>query len=388
VSCLHATACTAVGFYHDPVDGNRALAENWSPRWQLQAPQIPTGAIASSLQTVSCPVANFCAAVGGDEQTGSVFDAVVETWSPRNGWVVGTTPNASNTNLNGVSCTGAKACTAVGSVASSGSTSATLAQRWNGTGWTVQTTPTPAGAVRAFLTSVSCPAATSCTAVGFWTDSGGNQVPFAAQWNGTNWKLQTTPAPAGAQLAQLNGVSCTSSASCEAVGSDNTGTWAEVWNGSTWAIRSIATPSGGRNPFVGGVDCTAANACTAVGDFVNGSNKAVPLAERWNGTSWSVQKVPVPSGSASEFSSVSCSTTQFSIGCTAVGFVTKNGISLPMAENWNGTAWAAKPVPSPDPNVTRSTMSSVSCSTLITCMGVGFFDTSGGVEAPVGELYN
>ena len=386
VSCTFGTACTAVGFYHDPVDGNRALAENWSLRWQLQAPQIPVGAIASDLQTVSCPFVNFCAAVGGDEQTGSVFDAVVETWNGKN-WVIGTTPNASNSNLSGVSCNGAKACTAVGDAVGAGSTLVSLAERYNGTGWTVQSTPNPAGAVHSFLISVSCASAKTCTAVGFWTDSGGNQTPFAEQWNGTNWALQTTPAPAGAQFAQLNGVSCTSSTSCEAVGSDNTGTWAEVWNGSTWAIQAIATPSGGRNPFVGGVDCTAANACTAVGDFVNGSNKIVPLAERWNGTSWSVQNVPAPSGSVSEFSSVSCSTTQFSVGCNAVGFVTKNGISLPMAENWNGSTWAAKPVPSPDPNVTRSTMSSVSCSTLITCMGVGFYDTSGGVEAPVGEQY-
>jgi hypothetical protein len=30
-------------------------------------------------------------------------------------------------------------------------------------------------------------------------------------------------------------------------------------------------------------------------------------------------------------------------------------------------------------------MSSVSWSMLITCMGVGFYDTSGGLEAPVGE---
>ena len=386
VSCTFATACTAVGFYHDPVDGNRALAENWSLRWQLQPPQIPTGAIASNLQTVSCPFVNFCAAVGGDEQTGSVFDAVVETWNGKN-WIIGTTPNASNSNLSGVSCNGAKACTAVGDAVGAGSTLVSLAERYNGTSWTVQSTPNPAGAVHSFLISVSCASVKTCTAVGFWTDSGGNQTPFAEQWNGTNWTLQTTPAPAGAQLAQLNDVSCTSSTSCEAVGSDNTGTWAEVWNGTSWTIQNIATPAGGRNPFVGGVDCTAANACTAVGDFINGSNKAVPLAERWNGSNWSVQNVPAPSGSASEFSSVSCSTTQSSGGCNAVGFVTKNGISLPMAENWNGSTWAVRPVPSPDPNVTRSTMSSVSCSTLITCMGVGFFDTSGGVEAPVGEQY-
>ena len=387
VSCTFATACTAVGFYHDPVDGNRALAEDWSLRWQLQPPQIPAGAIASSLQTVSCPFVNFCAAVGGDEMSGSVFDAVVETWNGSN-WITGTTPNASNSNLSGVSCNGAKACTAVGDAVGGGSTLVSLAERYNGTNWTVQSTPNPAGAVHSFLTSVSCASVKTCTAVGFWTGSGGNQTPFAEQWNGTTWTLKTVPAPSGSTTAQLNGVSCTSSTACEAVGSDNTSSWAEVWNGTTWSIQGIATPSGGRNAFVSGIYCTAASACTAVGDFVNGSDKVVPLAERWNGTSWTVQKAAVPSGSISEFSSVSCSTTQASIGCNAVGFVTKNGISLPMAENWNGSSWAVKPTQSPDPDVTRSTMSGVSCSSLITCMGVGFYDTSTGVEAPVGELYS
>ena len=387
VSCTVATACAAVGFYHDPLGPNHALAEDWSLRWQLQPPQIPTGAIASSLQTVSCPSVNFCAAVGGDEQSGSVFDAVVETWNGKN-WFVGTTPNASNSNLSGVSCNGAKACTAVGDAVGSGSTLVSLAERWDGTAWTVQSTPNPVGAVHSFLISVSCASVKACTAVGFWTNSGGKQTPFAEQWNGTSWTLKTVPAPSGSTTAQLNGVACTSSSSCEAVGSDNTQSWAEVWNGTVWSIQSIATPNGGRGPHLNGVDCTAANACTAVGDFVNASNKVVPLAERWNGTSWSVQNAKVPAGSISEFSSVSCSTTQFSIGCNAVGFVTKNGISLPMAENWNGSSWAVKPTQSPDPNVTRSTFSSVSCSSLITCMGVGFYDTSTGVEAPLGELYS
>lgn len=71
-----------------------------------------------------------------------------------------------------------------------------------------------------------------------------------------------------------------------------------------------------------------------------------------------------------------------------MGFVTKNGVSLPLAENWNGTTWAIKPTQSPDPNVTRSTMSGASCSTLITCMGAGFCDTSTGVEVPVGGQYS
>jgi hypothetical protein len=279
-------------------------------------------------------------------------------------------------------------CTAVGDVNAGGGSLKTLAEHWNGTNWTVQSTPSPAGAVRSFLTAVSCPSTKSCIAVGSFTDGSGNQTPFAEHWNGTTWSIKTTPVPSGAHIPHLNGVSCTSSTACQAVGSDDTGTWAEQWNGTSWTVKSTPIPSGGRNGVLAGVSCTAANACTAVGDFVNASSTVVPLAERWNGSNWSAQNVPAPSGSISVFTSVSCSTTQFTIGCNAVGSVTKNGIGLPMAESWNGSAWAVKPTQSPDPNVEGSLMSSVSCSALTTCMGVGFYTTSTGVVAPVGELYN
>ena len=61
---------------------------------------------------------------------------------------------------------------------------------------------------------------------------------------------------------------------------------------------------------------------------------------------------------------------------------------MPLGEFWNGTRWAVAPTQQPDLNVTRSTMSSVSCATSLSCMGVGFYDTSGGVEAPVGEQFS
>ena len=387
MSCTFATACTGVGFYHDPNGPNHALAEDWSLRWQLQPPLIPfDNPLASSLDAVSCPSTAFCAAVGGEEPTGGVFDALAEIFKGQ-AWFITSTPNASNSNLDAVSCTGAKACTAVGDVSTGGGTLSTLAERWDGTNWTVQSTPSPAGAVHSFLTAVSCPSAKSCIAVGFFTNGSGNQTPFAEHWNGTNWTIKTTPSPPVDPATQLNSVSCTSATSCEAVGTSTTQTWAEVWNGTNWAMQSIPSPAGGSDVRLRGVSCTASNACTGVGAYFNGT-KLVPLAERWKGSAWAVQAAAVPSGSSSQFASVSCGTTQFSIGCTAVGSVTKNGIILPLAETWNGSAWAVKPAQSPDPNVTRSNMTSVSCSSLITCMGIGFYDTSTGVEAPLGEQYS
>jgi hypothetical protein len=385
VSCVHATACTAVGFYHDPVDGDRALAEVWALRWQLQLPTVPTGALASGLQTVSCPFATSCTAVGDDELSGSVFDAFAEGWNGST-WAVETIPDASNSSLSGVSCNGAKICTAVGDDVGSGGTLLSLALRWNGANWTVQSTPNPAGAVHSFLVSVSCPTTTACTAVGFYTKSSGHQFPFAERWNGTSWALKTTPAPTGSTTGQLNGVSCTSTTACEAVGSDDTSTWAEAWNGTSWKIQTTPTPTGGRNAFLGGVSCLKAKQCMAVGDFFNGA-KVIPLAEGWNGTNWTVQNTKTPNGTVSEFSSVSCSTTPGHVGCQATGSVLRTGVDLPLDESWDGTHWAVNATQAPA-NVTRSNLSSVSCSSIINCMSVGFYDASGGIEAPLGEQWS
>src|ERR1700733_1104256 len=71
------------------------------------------------------------------------------------------------------------------------------------------------------------------------------------------------------------------------------------------------------------VACASPNACTAVGGVT--SNPNTPMAERWNGRSWSLQNMPVPaSGSTGDqlipvygvLSSVSCPSPNT---CFAVG---------------------------------------------------------------------
>lgn len=79
------------------------------------------------------------------------------------------------------------------------------------TGWTIQ--PTPA-VTNSGLQAVSCPLATSCTAVG----SAGSSAtqPLAEHWNGTTWTIQATASPQVNKT--LNGISCLRSSACTAVG--------------------------------------------------------------------------------------------------------------------------------------------------------------------------
>jgi hypothetical protein len=44
-----------------------------------------------------------------------------------------------------------------------------LAERWNGTSWSIEATPNPAGSVVSALQGVACLNDTECRAVGYWT---------------------------------------------------------------------------------------------------------------------------------------------------------------------------------------------------------------------------
>ena len=376
VSCSKATSCEAVGVGGDGF----AIAEAWDGRrWTKQTVPQPTGAAESHLSSVSCTSPSACEAVGQflSNGTGVAFAAV---WNGSS-WNVQTTPGPPGSTgdvLNGVSCISATDCEAVG-FASVDSTAVTLAEAWDGDQWTVQATPNPAASN---LAAVSCTAVNSCTAVGDIISNGVVQT-LAEHWDGSNWTVQQTPNPAGSTTSQLNEVSCSSATACTAVGSATGQIWAEAWNGTTWTVQSTPIPAGGSDPSLSGVSCRAPNACTAVGSFFNGT-RTVPLADRWNGTAWATQSVAVAPGStASGFSSVSCPALK---ACSAVGFNTGSGATSAFAESWNGTRWSI-----PDfhgvPNQVSSHLSGVSCSSVMACMGVGFFTDGSGQEGPLGERY-
>jgi hypothetical protein len=141
---------------------------------------------------------------------------------------------------------------------------------------------------------VSCATVTACTAVGWY---GSPAVLVAETWNGATWTITPTPplprnhgvGPA----AVFNGVSCVSSTACVAVGVYSAQvavrSLAEVWNSTTWTVQPIP------NPFptslqdtngLEGVSCTSSTSCTAVGYAQAGANA---LAEGWNGSSWQVE---------------------------------------------------------------------------------------------------
>ena len=330
VSCT-AAVCTAVGDYVNSSGNRVTLAEQWDgTTWTTQATPNPPGS--GILSGVSCAATTACSAVGYS----SPEAALAEQWNGT-AWAIqpslSTGTAAFSPDLAGVSCTSGAACTAVGSVEHvycyprppyCKVVTGTLAMRWNGTTWSRASTPNPSPTSPSVLSGVTCPGATTCTAVG---NSGG--VTLAEAWNGTVWSIQTTPGGGG-----LSSVSCTASTSCVAVGHSGGGTLAEAWNGTAWTIEPTPNPTGAASSVLSGVSC-AATVCTAVGNYVNGSGNQMTLAEQWNGSAWTIQSTPNPTGAtSSRLSGVSCTAAN---GCTAVGdYVNSLGTDVTLAERYSG----------------------------------------------------
>lgn len=96
----------------------------------------------------------------------------------------------------------------------------TLAEYWNGAAWAIQATPNPAHAAGdSQLDSISCASRTNCTAAGWYATASGGARTLAEHWNGSMWTVQVTPDPAGATFGYLEGVSCVMPGSCTAIGS-------------------------------------------------------------------------------------------------------------------------------------------------------------------------
>ena len=173
--------------------------------------------------------------------------------------------------------------------------------------WKATTTANPAGTLNSDLGGVSCPVATtSCTAVGQYNLSGGAEMPLAERWNGSEWALQAMPNPSGSTKTNLYEVSCASSTSCVAAGyfKNSSGAYlalAEAWNGTEWKIQSTPAPAGALNTVLSSVSCTASTECTAVGYYENSAGVVAGLAERWNGSEWKIQSLPGPSGAKESY---------------------------------------------------------------------------------------
>lgn len=294
-------------------------------------------------------------------------------------------PGAWRSSLTGSACLSAADCWAVGEQRSPDDYSSSLAEHWDGRSWTIATTPTPPATLNSALFNVSCPAASDCWAVGYYSLPGGHSAPLGEHWDGASWSIDDLPVPAGTPYAGLQGVTCTSVSDCWSVGfyydNGNFAALIDSWDGTTWSI--IASPaSAGASQGLQSVDCVSPSDCWAVGNSSAGPGAPQALIENWNGSTWTASQPATLSGAQSaELAGVSCTSTAL---CWAVGDYELDyaGVAQALIEEWNGTSWTAI-TPSKALPLSAASLAAVTCISSTDCLAAGSTTPPGGSQEPL-----
>ncbi|MET0557342.1 MAG: S1 family peptidase [Solirubrobacterales bacterium] len=451
VSCPTPSSCMAIGEYRVPGRAVRGIGysyegSGWVDHYPLNPADQAEGDGTLVLQSVSCPRAGLCLGAGsymsitgvaplavtfqkavpptvttgsatGTTDSGSTLRAKINANGQKTSYFFEygkTTAYGSSTPMveAGEAETSAEftqaisglesgtlyhfrivASSAPGTVVGTDATFTTLRK------WRLQTAPNPSETKPVKFLAASCPTTTVCFAGGEYEPSAGTPVAFVERWSGGSWATQTFPVT----MTAIDGLSCPSASECIAAGYVlNPTTKVKTvltarWNGTSWALQTVPpVPSGAKESAFRDVSCQTNGLCTAVGYYVSSTGLHLPLADRWNGSAWTLQTPLVPAGtSLSELTAVSCRNWML-IGvpgteCAAVGFAEKAGVKEPLAERWPNTSWEIKAIGMPA-GAKGAQMTSIACPPpsgfQLQCTATGLYTPSSGTSSGYIERWN
>jgi hypothetical protein len=280
---------------------------------------------------------------------------LIERWDGTS-WQVVPSPNPAGSNhniLRGVTALAPDDAWAVGSYKPAGGGTRTLVLHWDGVVWSLVPSVDPS--TYSELWSISAESKNSVWAVGHHYAAVGQQAPIE-HWDGIRWRAVKGPA-LGNAYHLLKSVTVVRNAvpiqrpqvlaAGTIYGSDGVpSALVTRWDWSTLQWSLIPTPDASSNEnFFVGIDGSHGGDVWSVGTFSTPTDLYLPLAEHWDGSTWSVVQVPHISSSLTSLSSVATINTS---SAWAVGYY-YNGLSarLTLAEHWDGTAWTLVPTPNP-----------------------------------------
>jgi hypothetical protein len=349
VSCPTTSWCTAVGQSNSTGVGG-AMAQTLSgASWSIDNVIINPEQKNAILYGVSCPLTGYCFAAGAFGSFAGRQEAMVQrkngssTWSllPKSG-----EPSHSSSALYAISCVtmSVTLCEATGNHNTTGVGGAS-AFRGTDVSFTYDSSVIGnPGDKNGALNGVSCLGGTlyRCYGAGSYGDSGIGKTLIEAKTQVSGqppelgpWTVQPAQTPA-TNHGFLAGVSCVSTSWCMAVGRQQFVSQpyvlsiGEKWDGSAWTLVGTDPAFGSLNARLSGVSCTSSSMCVAVGSYVNGSGTMVPMAQRWNGSTWALQSAPAPVGAtASALEGVTCTSAD---ACVGVGYYVSGGVTKTLAE--------------------------------------------------------
>jgi hypothetical protein len=394
-----------------------AVATGWGPGVEAALPANAEPNPKVHLSSVSCPSAGDCAAVGTYaggrwkalrvQQTAGAWGQGMQMSLPQNA------KPSSDVAVSSVSCVSAGNCAAVGHYTDTSDNQQGVLFVESSGKWAhgveaalpanaaIQQSNVPWQAV--FLTSVSCPAAGECTAVGEYLDRSQHfQGLLLRERSGTWARGVEARLPANASsfpLVMLSSVSCASAGNCTAVGSyeansstqargllldERSGKWARGVEARLPANADSKPPF--EDVHLTSVSCASAGSCAAVGYYPNRSGDYRALLLDESSGKWARGiKAPLPANAASNHISFVQSVSCPSAGnCAAVGNynacpICSQGLLLrERSGKWRAVEATLPANAATNPEVV---LSSVSCPSAGNCAAVGtYLDSSNQTE--------
>jgi hypothetical protein len=308
LACAAAGACALGGVYLDTSGQAAAMVATqssgaWSPAARLQ---LPVANASPSVNALACGAPGSCSVVGSYEtaagthafiatQTGGVWSAATELDLPAN--ADHPTPGAL---LHSVACGSDGSCAAVGSYKDgTGTYRAMVASQASGVWSPASELTLPVGASDAYLYTVACGAARSCTALGSYVDVSGGSRAMVSELTGGSWSSASQLAlPSDARAPDPNAyvasVACGAAGACAAVGSyiDTSSTVRAMVVSQANGVWSAAMPlvvpaDASPNASLNAVACGAPGSCAAAGSYVDAAGALRPMTAAQSGATWS-----------------------------------------------------------------------------------------------------
>lgn len=424
IACATTRSCAAVGKW---------LLTRSDRTWRATQPPSLAGGGGIILHSLSCPAAGRCVATGvADGQHAVRLTESGSRWSLAEFALPADAASISPYPGIPVSCASAGSCTAVGPYfGSDHATHALLVGESRGT-WgattdvqlppdAATTYPLPDAQAQpgGFLSSVSCPSAGSCSAVGSYTradQTGGTygSYPWVLDESGGHWaSALSLKLPADAATSRdyravhsspfmgFAGLSCPTPGNCTAVGAyiaradgpqgvsftERAGTWSRGVRLPTPRNAVADTDPQELDSPMTSLSCAAPNDCAATGwYFVKyfGNLQGLLLRER-HGT-WKASELAWPAGAPATSQgfpiSVSCASRG---GCLATGFYSVGPRSYGVivrqrAGKWGRAIRAALPANAAKPGRSHTFLDTVACSSSRSCVAGGYYDDRLGIS--------
>jgi hypothetical protein len=360
VSCPAVGRCVAVAWAYTDVQEEALIFTQRKTGWRETILPVPAGADGARLTLVSCPSPGDCTAAGtfrkrSGGREGLLVRERAGRWArpvaaplPRNA-AKQSAKFLQEASIDSLSCPSARGCAAVGTYTNThGSSEGMLLTAARGRWARGVEARLPANVMQTEgsdlypvlgLGSVSCSSVNDCTAVGGYVDDRGNQSGMTLSEHAGRWApAQETPLPANAGPnpqqgnvpdSPMNAVACPSSGVCSAIGAyvDNSGNTEVLLldeQGGAWTPSALVLPSGvaeTQGGFLDSLACSSPGNCVAVGGYDIGLGAYKPLLATEQSGRWlQGTAAPLPAGVSQRdtgfLNSVSCPS---ATACVAVG---------------------------------------------------------------------